>query len=184
MNLVKRVFREFLENRFYILFIFSFLLQLLAYGYSLITAFFFMEQFTFNRLMTFICILAVFYIFQSLFSGLVRIYSEKKARVYQRSLRRKSLVTILHMPSEKIINLGLQYIKEIVTDANNQLYTIVSSYLTSVVNVIVGLIVLTISLSKQSIWIAVAALILIGLTILANFRLLKKKVKLARSILI
>ena len=181
MNLIKRVFREFLENRFYILFTFSFLVQLLTYGYSLITAYFFKEQFTFDRLIQFICILAVFYIFQSLFSGFVRIYSEKKARVYQRSLRRRSLVTILQMPSEKIINLGLQYIKEIVSDANNQLFIIVSSYLTSIVNVIVGLIVLSISLSSQSLWLAVAALVLIGFTILADLKLLKKKMKLAKD---
>lgn len=181
MHLIKRVFREFLENKFYILFTFSFLLQFLTYGYSLITAYFFKEQFTFDRLMQFICILAVFYVFQSLFSGFVRIYSEKKARVYQRSLRRRSLVTILQMPSEKIINLGLQYIKEIVSDANNQLFIIVSSYLTSIVNVIVGLIVLSVSLSRQSIWLAVAALILIGFTILANLKLLKKKMKLAKE---
>ncbi len=181
MHLIKRVLKEFLKNKFYILFTFSFLVQLLTYGYSLITAYFFKEQFTFNRLLQFILILAIFYTFQSLFSGLVRIYSEKKARVYQRSLRRRSLVTILHIPSEKIINLGLQYIKEIVSDANNQLFTIVSSYLTSIVNVIVGLIVLTISLSRQSVWIAMAALILIGFTILANFKLLKKKVMLAKE---
>lgn len=181
MQLAKKVLREFWQNKFYILFAFSFLVQLLAYGYSLITATFFRAPFTLDRLIRFIAILAVFYAAQSLFAGLVRIYSEKKSRVYQRSLRRRSVVTVLHMPSEKIIDLGLQYIKEIISDANNQLFTIVSSYLTSVVNVIVGLIVLTVSLSRQSVWVAVLALLLIALTIFIQSRLIRKKVRLAKE---
>ena len=181
LSLVKRVWREFTHNKFYLLFFLGLLVQLLAYGYSLITANFFSSAFTFPRLMLFIGILAAFYALLSLFSGLVRVYREKKSRVYQRSLRRRSLVTILKMPSEKIIDLGLQYIKEIVTDANNQLFTIVSSYLTNVVNVFVGLVVLTVSLSRQSAWIAILALALIGITILIQSRLMKKQVKLAKE---
>ncbi len=181
MTLMKRVLREFWANKFYLLFLFSLLVQLLAYGYSLLTATFFREPFTLSRLLTFIALLAGFYALQSLMGGLVRIYSEKKARVYQRSLRRRSLVTILRMPSEKIINLGLQYIKEIVSDANNQLFTVVSSYMTSVVNMLIGLVVLTVSLSQQSLWIAGMALVLIACTIAVHMRLLKKKVRLAKE---
>ena len=163
------------------LFFLGFLVQLLTYGYSLITANFFSSPFTFERLMLFIGILALYYLLLSLFNGLVRIYREKKARSYQRGLRRRSLVTILKMPSEKIIDSGLQYIKEIVTDANNQLFTMVSSYLTTVVNVLVGLVVLTVSLSRQSVWIALLALALIGLTLLIQSRLMKKQVRLAKE---
>lgn len=181
MQLAKKVWREFWQNKFYTLFIFSFFVQLLTYGYSLITAYFFHAPFSFDRLVRFIVILAAFYATQSLFAGLVRIYSENKSRVYQRSLRRRSIVTILHMPSEKIIDIGLQLIKEIVSDANNQLFTIVSSYLTSVVNVAVGLIVLTVSLSRQSVWVAVLALAMIALTVFIQSRLIKKKVRLAKE---
>ncbi|MCL1790356.1 MAG: ABC transporter ATP-binding protein/permease [Peptococcaceae bacterium] len=179
--MIKRVWNEFTENKFYVLFIFSFLLQLMTYGYSLITAFFFSEEFTFARLIEFILILVVFYAAQSIFAGLLRVYSEKKARVYQRSLRRRSLVTILHLPSEKIIDKGMQLIKEIVSDANNQLYSIVSGYLTTVVNMIVGLIVLSVSLSRQSIWLCVLALGMIAITVLTHIRLLKKKVRLTKE---
>ena len=176
-----RVFKEFVDNKFYVLFILSFLLQLLTYGYSLITAFFFRQEFTFPRLMQFMMILAVYYVAQAGFGGLLRIYSEKKARVYQRSLRRRSLVTILHLPSEKIIDKGMQLIKEIVSDANNQLYAIVSGYLTTVVNMVVGLIVLSVSLSRQSIWLSVLALVMIALTVLTHVGLLKKKVRLTKE---
>ncbi|MCL1852610.1 MAG: ABC transporter ATP-binding protein/permease [Peptococcaceae bacterium] len=179
--MLNRVWKEFTENRFYVLFILSFLLQLVTYGYSLITAFFFSEEFTFTRLLHFMLILAVFYVAQSAFSGLLRVYSEKKARVYQRSLRRRSLVTILHMPSEKIIDKGMQLVKEIVSDANNQLYSIVSGYLTTVVNMITGLIVLSLALSRQSVWLCLLALAMIALTVLTHIRLLKKKVRLAKE---
>ena len=179
--MIKRVWKEFLDNKFYVLFILSFLLQLLTYGYSLITAFFFREEFTFARLIRFILILAVFYAAQSAFGGLFRIYSEKKARVYQRSLRRRSLVTILHLPSEKIIDKGMQLIKEIVSDANNHLYSLVSGYLTTVANMIIGLVILSVSLSQQSIWLCVLALAMIALTVLTQIRLLKKKVRLTKE---
>ncbi|HBT95486.1 MAG TPA: hypothetical protein DEB24_05085 [Coriobacteriia bacterium] len=69
------------------------------------------------------------------------------------------------MPAEKIIGLGQQYIKEVVTDANNQLFSMVTSFLSTVVNMVLGLVILTVSLSRQSVWIAVAALVLIGITI-------------------
>jgi len=181
LSLAKRVWREFTQNKFFLLFFLGFLVQLLTYGYSLITANFFSSPFTFERLILFIGILAAYYLLISLLSGLVRIYREKKSRVYQRSLRRRSLVTVLKMPSEKIINLGLQYIKEIVSDANNQLFIIVSTYLTNIINVIVGLLVLTVSLSRQSIWIAVLALALIALTIFIQSRLMKKQVRLTKE---
>ena len=181
MTLVKRVLREFSQNKFQLLFFLGFIVQLLTYGYSLITANFFSRPFTFDRLMLFIGILAIYYVLLSWLSGLVRIYREKKSRVYQRSLRRRSTVTILKMPSEKIIDLGLQYIKEIVTDANNQLFTVVSSYLTNIVNVAVGLVVLAVSLSRQSVWIAVLALALIGLTLFVQSLLLKKQIRLTKE---
>ena len=179
--MIRRVFKEFTDNKFYVLFIFSFLLQLLTYGYSLITAFFFRQEFTFQRLINFMIILACYYVAQAAFGGLLRIYSEKKARVYQRSLRRRSLITIMHLPSEKIIDKGMQLIKEIVSDANNQLYQVVSGYLTTVVNMIVGLVVLCVSLSQQSIWICVMALAMIAITVLTQMRLLKKKVRLTKE---
>ncbi len=181
MSLVKRVWREFTQNKFILLFLLGLIVQLLTYGYSLITAFFFSSAFTLERLLLFVGILAAYYAILSLCNGFLRIYREKKARVYQRSLRRRSLVTILNMPSEKIIDLGLQYIKEIVTDANNQLFTIVSTYLTNIVNVIVGLVVLTVSLSRQSVGIALAALALIGLTIFIQALLMKKQIRLAKE---
>ena len=179
--MLKRVFKEFTSNKFYVLFTLSFLSQLLTYGYSLITAFFFREEFTTARLIRFMLMLAIYYVVQSGFAGLLRIYSEKKARVYQRSLRRRSLITILHLPSEKIIDKGMQLIKEIVSDANNQLYAIVSGYLTTVANMIVGLIVLSVSISRQSVWLCVLALLMIALIILVHTRLLKKKVRLTKE---
>ncbi len=181
MSLAKRVWREFTGNKFYILFSLGLLVQLLTYGYSLITATFFNEPYTLQRLLTFIGLLAAYYVVQSFLSGQLRIYSEKKARVYQRSLRRRTLVTILQLPSEKIIELGLQFIKEVVSDANNQLFTVVSSYLTNLVNMGVGLIVLTVSLSRQSIWIALLAIGMIALTVLVQSRLMAKKVRLAKE---
>ncbi len=181
VKLIKRVFKEFIDNKFYVLFIFSFLLQLLTYGYSLITAFFFREEFTFQRLIQFMMILVGYYVAQAAFSGLLRIYSEKKARVYQRSLRRRSLITIMHLPSEKIIDKGMQLIKEIVSDANNQLYSVVSGYLTTVVNMLVGLVVLSVSLSRQSVWLCVMAIAMIAFTVLTQMRLLKKKVRLTKE---
>ncbi|MCL1796407.1 MAG: ABC transporter ATP-binding protein/permease, partial [Clostridia bacterium] len=179
--MIKKVWKEFVDNKFYVLFALSFLSQLLTYGYSLITAFFFREAFTVARLTRFMLILALFYTAQSVSGGLLRIYGEKKARVYQRGLRRRSLVTVLHLPSEKIIDKGMQLIKEIVSDANNQLYSIVSGYLTTVVNMIVGLVVLSVSLSRQSAWLCVPALVMIALTVLTHMRLLKKKVRLTKE---
>ncbi|MCL2818192.1 MAG: ABC transporter transmembrane domain-containing protein, partial [Actinomycetia bacterium] len=181
MSVAKRIWNEFVENKFYLLFFISLLVQLLTYGYSLITAEFFSAEFTFERLLTFIAILAGYYVLLALGNGLLQMYRERKSRVYQRSLRRRSLVTILKMPSEKIIDLGLQYIKEIVTDANNQLAQIVSNYLSSVVNVIVGLVVLTIALSRQSMWVAVLALALIAVTVIIQSMLMKKQIKLSKE---
>jgi len=181
MSLAARVLREFWHNKFLLLFFLSLLVQFLTYGYSIITANFFSSPFTLERLLLFIGILAAYYFLLSLLNGLVRIYREKKARVYQRSLRKRSTLTIMKMPSEKIISLGLQYIKEIVNDANNQLFSVVSSYLTNIVNVAVGLTVLTVSLSRQSLWFAVLALALIGITIFVQARLMKKQIKLSKE---
>lgn len=181
MSLAKRIWTEFTENKFYILFSLSFLVQLLTYGYSFITATFFNEPFTLRRLLIFIALLAGYDLLQSFLSGQLRIYSEKKARSYQRSLRRRTLVTILHLPNEKIIELGLQYIKEVVGDANNQLFTVVSSYLTNLVNVAVGLIVLTFSLSRQSVWVALLALGMIALTVFVQSRLMAQKLRLVKE---
>ncbi len=85
------------------------------------------------------------------------------------------------MPSEKIIDLGQQYIKEIVTDANNQLFTMVSSFLSTVVNMAVGLVVLTFALSRQSVWVAIAALVLIAITMIIQSLLMKKQVRLSKE---
>ncbi|MCL2492003.1 MAG: ABC transporter ATP-binding protein/permease [Coriobacteriia bacterium] len=179
--MARRIWDEFVANKFYLLFFLSLIAQLLTYGYSLITAEFFSSEFTFERLLTFIAILAGYYLILAVVNGLLQMYREMKSRVYQRSLRKRSLVTVLQMPSEAIIDLGQQYIKEIVTDANNQLAQIVSNYLSTVVNVIVGLVVLTIALSRQSVWIAVLALILIGITVLIQSMLMKKQIKLSKE---
>ncbi len=61
------------------------------------------------------------------------------------------------------------------------MFIIVSTYLTNIVNVIVGLVVLTVSLSRQSVGIALMALALIGVTIFIQSRLMKKQVRLAKE---
>ncbi len=73
MPQIKLVWREFTQNKFYLLFLLGLLAQLLTYGYSLITANFFSSAFTFERLMIFIGILAGYYFLVSLSNGLIRV---------------------------------------------------------------------------------------------------------------